>query len=380
MNSTVRIVHYYPKALWERSGVTESVWRWAAVMSEISDVLVDVWHGPVKTEPPQEATLVSTREIRHAGRSRTTWLPIGLTRKLAEVDLLVLHEGWTLSNRVAAVAARRSGTPYILVPHGVYEPEIVRRQRFRRLRKAFIERPLIGGAAAVHIFYDGERRSIGAMGEAKSFIVAPHGIDIPKLAWRGGGDYIAWFGRFDVEHKGLDLLLRSVASIDHTDRPFIRLHGYDYRDGKSEVARLVDVLELGDSVSIGAELRGDELWEFLAASDGYVHPSRWESFGIALMEALAVGCPVLVNDKIQAAPSLVSAGVAWMAPVGSAEFGKSLVGLAAGHAVGTVEKRRAYVREEHDWARVASVLWDQIQELSDPVTKRRDVPDRGTST
>jgi glycosyltransferase involved in cell wall biosynthesis len=45
-------------------------------------------------------------------------------------------------------------------------------------------------------------------------------------------------------------------------------------------------------------LSGDPKWGALRACDAFILPSHQENFGIAVVEALAVGRPVLISDQV----------------------------------------------------------------------------------
>src|SRR2546423_15365930 len=56
--------------------------------------------------------------------------------------------------------------------------------------------------------------------------------------------------------------------------------------------------QAGDSISFPGMLTGDLKWGALSAADTFVLPSHQENFGIAVVEALACGTPVLISNKI----------------------------------------------------------------------------------
>src|SRR5688572_7927734 len=110
-----RVVHYYPRALSDRSGVTAAIrlWEAAAARSGYETTLLHASKG-------------EAGHVVHSGGRRPTFIPWGLGKRLRSDDLLVLHEGWTLSNVFAAAVARRRRIPYVTMPHGVYEPGVMR--------------------------------------------------------------------------------------------------------------------------------------------------------------------------------------------------------------------------------------------------------------
>lgn len=63
------------------------------------------------------------------------------------------------------------------------------------------------------------------------------------------------------------------------------------------IERLVRQLRLGDSVELLGWRSRDEVRELLAASDVFVMPSRFESFGLAALEARCAGVPVVAMAR-----------------------------------------------------------------------------------
>src|SRR4030095_14349859 len=106
--------------------------------------------------------------------------PIGLEQLLYGQDLLVLHSGWVYHNVQAARSAARSGVPYILTPHGAYDPNIFkRRRRSKRLWWKLFERNLVTRARAIHVFFEEQRDELRELGYTGPVIVAPTGLTIP---------------------------------------------------------------------------------------------------------------------------------------------------------------------------------------------------------
>ena len=112
-------------------------------------------------------------------------------------------------------------------------------------------------------------------------------------------------GRF-VHKKGFDLLLRSFSRVadDH-----IRL--YLAGDG-AERRRLEDLamaLNLGDKVCFAGWQ--DDIRSFLLQGDLFVLPSRYEPFGIAVLEAMACGLPIIAT-KCHGPVEILDNDSAWL--------------------------------------------------------------------
>lgn len=290
----MRIVRYYPRASSGDGGMTGAVRRWSESLAGAGASTVIAFEG---TGDGSTLHDVEWMPVRHTGRGR--WKrPVRLERALRGADLLVLHSAWAFHNIAAAMAARRLGVPYLLEPRGAYDPHIVRRRKLAK-RAWWIawERQLVARARAIHVFFNEERPHLTALGYDGALVQAPNGIEPPRdIRWDGGsGRYVLWLGRFDPEHKGLDLLVRAIDLIPPAERPSLRLHGPDFRGGKTEVRRLIAALELEPWVTVGDSVHGQAKWDMLARAAGFVYPSRWEGFGNSVAEAASIGVPTLTT-------------------------------------------------------------------------------------
>ncbi|WP_214411313.1 glycosyltransferase family 4 protein [Sphaerisporangium fuscum] len=132
--------------------------------------------------------------------------------------------------------------------------------------------------------------------EADRVHVVPPGVDPAPLApGTGGGSRLLCVAAV-TPRKGQDLLVRALASL--TGLPWsCVLAGALGRDG-GYVARLRDLigaLGLTGRVRLAGPLTGGPLEEAYGAADLVVLPSRGETYGMVVTEALARGIPVLAT-------------------------------------------------------------------------------------
>jgi len=293
----VKIVQYYPRAVAGDGGMTGAVQLLSRAMQRAGAEAAIAYDDPGAPAPPVDG--VTWLPVRHHG-TRTQRLPD--TKQLAEAlrgaDLVVLNSGFTPHNIVAARVARRRRVAYVVAPRGAYDPHIFRRRHpVKRLWWRYFEYPMLKRARAVHLFFADESADLERLGYRGPTVVAPNGVEPPPgLQWDGGtGGYLLWLGRFDPQHKGIDLLVQAMARMPLGARPQLRLVGPDYRDGRERMVSLVRELDLDDWVSIEPALYGDEKWSALRSAAGFVYPSRWEGFGNSVAEAASLGVPLLVT-------------------------------------------------------------------------------------
>jgi len=96
-----------------------------------------------------------------------------------------------------------------------------------------------------------------------------------------------------IEKKGFSLLISALASLE--EKFTLTIVG----DGpqKEELKALVKELKLEDRVIFTGALNKEGVVKNLSESDIFVSASKIETFGIAILEALAVGLPVVTYDN-----------------------------------------------------------------------------------
>ncbi len=128
-------------------------------------------------------------------------------------------------------------------------------------------------------------------------IVAPNGIDLDLVtrtpAAADAADVVS-VGRL-LRHKRFDMLLQTIALLDKAGKPITcRIIG----DGPERDALRAQASRLGIThlVDFRHEVRSsEELLSLLKASRVFVFPSEREGFGIAALEAIACGLPVITT-------------------------------------------------------------------------------------
>lgn len=130
--------------------------------------------------------------------------------------------------------------------------------------------------------------------------VVPNAVDTDYFATDGviarrrdSGFRFAYVGSVDRTRKRTDMLLRAFASV-------ARRHPNAYLDvvGDGAIAALqpyAQQLGVAARVTWHGFLQRDALRMVLWNADAYVHPSRWETFGVSVAEALATGLPVVAT-------------------------------------------------------------------------------------
>lgn len=112
---------------------------------------------------------------------------------------------------------------------------------------------------------------------------------------RQHGDYL-YYPANTWPHKDHQTLIEAMAILTRS-RPHLRLVLTGSADNHhSRIVSEIRRLDLSDRVDIRGHVSTAELVALYAAARALVFPSRFEGFGIPLIEAMHLGCPIICSD------------------------------------------------------------------------------------
>ncbi len=159
--------------------------------------------------------------------------------------------------------------------------------------------------------------------------------------------------------KGVPLLLdafRNTAAV--YPRSHLVVAGPDEGGIARDLLPVINDAGLGNRISFAGVLEGDRKRSLLQQSACFVLPSADESFGIAVAEAMAVGCPVVVSPEVAIEGVVRSSGAGIMVhrdPVAiAAAVAQILSDPAKAAAMGAAGRR--VVDEQFSWPVVAASM------------------------
>lgn len=350
-------MHLLPRAEVEVdwAGITGAVIRLAQEQARAGCSVVGIYDASLTRPPVSEVEWIAFGSF---GKRRGK-LMLGVGPALRGADVLVIHRGWLARNATAAFSATWARVPFILSPRGSYDPEVV--ARGKHIRFLAWERQMLARAMGVQIFFEEEEEHLRALGYDGPVVIAPNGIEAPAgIRWDGGsGGYLAWMGRLDVRHKGLDLIMDALALMPAQDRPQVRLYGVETRESKEEVSSLARKLGVGSSITLHDPVFGNEKWDVMAQARGFLYPSRWEGFGNSVAEAAAIGLPVLVTPYPLGRLLAARKGAVLAEP--NARSVADGIGLLLSEGASTIGRRGAEVASaELAWPAIARSWIDQV--------------------
>lgn len=297
------------------------------------------------------------------------------------LDYQLTHSHYWLSGWAGQEFATQRQIPHVMTFHtlalikmqsraGEAEPE----------QRSESERDLMASSQRIIAFSPHERdamvRLYGA--DARRISLAPCGVDLSlfrpldqqqvrKRLGLNGEKVFLYVGRLEPL-KGMELLLHTAAQMDSCDEMRVLVVGGDANGGQ-EVDRLKSLakkLNVEDMFDFVGRVDQEDLPLYYNAADVCVVPSYYESFGLAALESMACGTPV-VAARVGGLSTIVQHGrtgflKSWRCPEA---FANSLEMIISSdrlkQSMGLAARRRA---EGMGWDQVASDILSLYESLT----------------
>ncbi len=309
--------------------------------------------------------LVGPARSLSAQEARTYWLGVRrAVRRLREVfPFDVIHAHFGYPDGVAAEwLGRQCGVPVVVTEHAPWRPWMddcpaARRQAVPAARRF---------ACHIAVSRAVKRTIVDFTADPSRVRVIPNGVDSsvfrPCDPRERDPDKILFVG-LPRPVKGVDLLLQAMVHV-LARRPNSRLvvvGGAVYRGTRGHMAELqamADRHPLTGRVSFEGLQPVEEVARHMATSAVLALPSRLESFGAVLLEALACGTPV-VSTLSGGPEDIVTPEVGHLVPVGDpAALASALLDVLDNPCRYPAERMRAFAVERFSWERVADRIID----------------------
>lgn len=283
----------------------------------------------VRAFPAPVHALGPPRTAYWYGESVRPWLEANVAR----YDAVVVHGLWSYHVYAAWRACRRARVPHYVFTHGMLDPWFKRRYPLKHAKKWLVwpwaDYRALRDAAAVLFTTEEEMRLAPRsfwLYRARPRVVG-FGIVAPPQDPTGqrealfaafpalrGKRFVLFLGRIHPK-KGCDLAIAAFARAAVRDGSLcLVVAGPGPAREVAALRGLADRLGIGTRVLWTGMLSGAAKWGALRAADAFILPSHQENFGVAPVEAMACGTPVLVSDKVSIWREIVAAGAGLAAP------------------------------------------------------------------
>jgi glycosyltransferase involved in cell wall biosynthesis len=294
-----------------------------------------------------------------------------LRRRIHSFDVVHIHSLYLFPTLTASAYARKFGVPYILRPHGTLDPYLRSRHWLRKaIYVHLIERRNWNKADAIHYTSSEEMLLAAPLKIRAPGCVIPLGVDLaefqrlPKI-----GNFRARFGLENkplvvflgriTQKKGIDLLIQAFAVVT-TLVPSAQLVLAGPEDPKygMQVRRWLKQAGVQQKTTMTGMLVGREKLELLVDTDVWALPSYTENFGMAVVEAMACGVPVVITDRVNIHRDISEAGAGLVVGTDALALARALTKILLNRNLGSQlgEAGKELVASRFTWDRAAAEL------------------------
>ncbi len=313
------------------------------------------------------------------------WLRRKLIRAETRPDLIHIHGGFSHLTSAAAAMARRRGIPYVLRPAGCLDLACYR-SGHRRLKQMFsqlhLKKDALGAAVVqatmpaeaeeIHRWLPGVRVKVVPLGAAVPDLDLDHAAEefFAKFPELRGRRLLLYMSRI-APKKRLELLVEAIAAL-RAELPDLTLLVAGHDAGHLEaVEAAIRRLHVADRVVFAGFLQGELKHGALAASHLFALPSVDENFGVAVVEAMAHGVPVIVTRGVGTHVFVDKSGCGRTVDGGVPSIAEAVRCLLSGKRQLLGQRGRRFVEEHVSWRAISRQLDDLYQEICKRSVERK---------
>ena len=329
-----------------------------------------------KGKAPREKTLTTknvSKDYKFGVKYLPTILdfpdnPLVLGVAVKDCDIVLLQEDYPLLCHKAYSVAKKYGLPTMLSSERTYYPQSIAKRTVLKLLDKTSNRRLREGVDVLTVHCSAAKKFLQQkLGVSRDIKVVHIGVDTDVFKPTEGSRYlesgnprILTTARLH-KYKGLDYLVQAMKTLS-AKLPRARLYVLGRGPEESRLRRQVSDLGLEEHVVfLKVSVPNYEMPHLYSECDIYVQPSVMEPYGIAVLEAMSCGKPVIGTRVGGMLDTIVDGMTGFLvAPRDPRQLAHAIVELSdAGvrHSMGTNARRR--IVETFDWTVIAG-RYDQL--------------------
>jgi glycosyltransferase involved in cell wall biosynthesis len=232
-----------------------------------------------------------------------------LSLLMRDRDVVHVHGIWRPHLLQATRVSSTNGRPCIISPHGMLSTWSMSQKSLKK--KAALSlgwRAALERAACVHVLNRDEADAVSLVCNPQRVVTLPNGVNLSEVICQPEGEmvwqrfpalrgirYIVFVGRLHYS-KGLDVLASTFALVaDRVPDVHLVVLGPEFGAGRffrDQIRRR----GLASRVHVLGGVYGTDKAALIRHAQCFCLPSRQEGFSMAIVEAMALGLPVVISD------------------------------------------------------------------------------------
>jgi glycosyltransferase involved in cell wall biosynthesis len=319
---------------------------------------------PIWFFPRFSPSIKSLREFAFSSQL-TTWL----WQHVTDYNLLHVHAIFSYPSTAAMAIARLRRLPYVVQPHGLLcNWSLQQAASKKQIYLTLTEYANLNHSQALVFTSQQEQEEVSQLGLMSSSFILPLGLDLPSaipdarhrlrqlLNVPEDEPVILFMARLHPK-KGLDYLISALGKLRDQRFTFV-LAGSGSSDYEAEINELLVSAGIDERTYRSGFVEGEMKDLLMQGADIFALTSYSENFGVAVLEAMAVGLPVVVTPGVALASVVEQNQLGYVAELDTVAIASSLQHC-LNHPQITKkmgDRARQLVREQYTWERNASNL------------------------
>lgn len=331
---------------------------------------------PVWFFPRFSPAFASIREFTFSNQL-TAWL----WQHIGAYNLLHVHAIFSYPSTAAMAIARLKRIPYIVRPLGqLCEWSLQQSTRKKQIYLTLLECANLNHSQGIHLTSDQEQQEVSKLNLQSTSFVLPHGLTIPavipdaysrlrQLLKVPEDEFVILFMSRLHPKKGLEYLIPALGKLAHQRFTFV-LAGSGSPEYEAEITALLVSAGICNRTYCPGFISGEIKDLLLQGADLFTLTSHSENFGIAVLEALAVGLPVLVTPRVALATIVEQHQLGYVTELDVAAIAFALQ-CCLNHPQEAKEmgvRARQLIFEHYTWEHIASRMLDVYTAILEKTT------------
>ncbi|MEQ8240955.1 MAG: glycosyltransferase [Cyclobacteriaceae bacterium] len=277
-------------------------------------------------------------------------------------DLVHVHGLWHMMAYPSASLAMKNQVPYIMSPHGMLEPDAMKRSRLKKVlfwKLGF--KKVFRNASAVHCTAKSEIGNTKQYATNANIIFVSNGVNLPEKQYQKIANQFLFIGRLHPK-KAVNRLIEAFSMLNDPSLKLI-IAGTGSAEYETSLRELIKAKKLETQIEMVGFVDGEAKQKWIAESLFVCVPSFSEGMPLVSLETMATGTPLLIT-KASNVPEVTEydCGIE-LEDNEPASIAKGLKELLSSDLSQKSKNAAALVTEKFLWSKVGRALYQEYQNL-----------------